>query len=327
MINYYLCGGAGINIGKALHNAPANAVSPINRQATMVGLDSSSANDSEGFFEILHMPSKNGSEPAKGSGKVQSTNYPKAVPFIKESLSKHPPGTFNVVVFGTSGGTGSMLGAVLIRELLQNGHVVVAVIVSDHTSVIERKNSVTTLRNLASQTSKSQLNRPIAFIEAINDNDHTRGEVNKKIIDNLNLLSVFLTENNEEGDYEDILNLLNYNKVIDVPASLSRIRFFNKEDAINYDGKLPVAYCSLFSNRDDIVPRFAGGGYRVTGVLGELNRVAGFSEIHMTLDHGEAIEELQELTKNLDVHQASKSLAYSTSVNFDNCDQNGMNFD
>lgn len=327
-LRYYFCGGAGINIGKALCNAPAGSVSPINRKADMVGLDSSSANDSEGLFDVCRMPAATGNDGlANGSGKVQSTNYPKAVPFIKETISKYPPGTFTIVVFGTSGGTGPMLGALLIRELLQHNRPVVAVCISDHTSIIEMKNSVTTLRNLANQTSAEQLNTPIAFIEAINDNDRTRGQVNKQVIDNLNLLSVFLNEDNEEADYRDILNLLNYNKVIGVPASLSRIHFFNKDDAVNYDGKPPVAYCSLFGSRDDIVPRFIGGGYRVTGVLGDDSRVSGMAEIHMTLDHGEALEDLQKQIAALETQQASKSLTYSSSASFSGGDQNGMSFD
>lgn len=327
-LRYYFCGGAGINIGKALCNAASTAVSPTNRKADMVGLDSSSANDSEGLFDVCRMPSAVGNDGlANGSGKVQSTNYPKAVPFIKETLAKHAPGTFNVVVFGTSGGTGPMLGALLIRELLQTNRPVVALLISDHTSIIEMKNSVTTLRNLANQTSVDQLNRPIAFIEAINSNDRTRGQVNKQIIDNLNLLSVFLNEDNEEADYEDISNLLNYNKVIGVPASLSRIHFFNKEDAVNYTGKPPVAFCSLFGSRDEVVPRFVGGGYRITGVLGEENGVAGMAEIHMTLDHGEALEDLQKQIVLLETQQASKSLSYSSSAAFAGGDQNGMSFD
>ncbi|UYE93423.1 tubulin [Shewanella phage FishSpeaker] len=327
-LRYYFCGGAGINIGKAICQSPKTAISPGNRDAVFVGLDSSGANDPEGAFEVCRMPSLNGSdELANGSGKVQSTNYPKAVPFIKDMLSKHVPGAYNVVVFSTSGGTGGMLAVVLIRELLQLNLPVVAVCISDHTSVIEMKNSVTTLRNLANQTSPSQLDRPIAFIEAINDNEHTRGQVNKRIINDLNLLSIFLSNNNEEADYKDILNLLNYNKVIGVPASLSRIKFFNKEDAIKYDGKPPVAFCSLFDARDNIVPRFAGGGYRVTGVFGVENSVIDAEEMHMTLDHGEALEELEAKIKALDNQQTAKVLAYSRVSDFGGGDSNGMNFD
>lgn len=325
---YYLCGGAGINIGKALLKSPADAVSKMNREAGFVGLDSSNANDAEGLFEVEHMPSSKSSDGlAKGSGKVQSTNYDKSVPFIKECLGRHKPAEFNIVVFSDAGGTGSMLAVMLVRELLRQGKVVVLMIISDHTSLVERKNSTNTLKSLVAQTTPGQLNKPIAFMQCINDTEHTRAEINAMCLNNLNLVSIFLTEGNEEADYEDIFNLLNYNKVLGVPPALSRIAFHSKEDAVKFDGKPPIAYISLFHDREAIIPRFDGGGYRVTGVLNEACKTLGMEEIHLTLDHGESVDELAKQVAEMDTLQATKQMTYTETQNFGTGDDNGFCFD
>lgn len=296
-LTFYLPGGAALNIGSALKQ---KSRSQANREATYVGLDSSGANDVGGLFPVERMPAAEGNKMARGSGKVKLTNYPKAEPFVEEVLSKHKPSSFNIVVCSAAGGTGSMLGVLLVRRLIEMNKPVVILTVSDHTSQKEMENSVGTLRSLAAQTEADQLNKPIAFINVVNDNNHTRGEINATIIHKLDLLSMFLTEQNEEVDYEDIANMLTYSKTCKVPPALSEINFYDEKSARSYTGKPPVAVCSLFGERDAVVPLFEGSVYRATGVYNpNFNRPGDVEEMHMTLDHGEALERLKDAMENL----------------------------
>lgn len=323
-LKYFLCGGTSINVAKRLLKGTHT---PVNANAEYLALDSSDANDSEGLFEVERMPG-NRDDLATGSGKNMMTNYHKAVPFVKEMTTKHGVGRFNIVMASTSGGTGAMLATLVVRELIQRNAPFVIVLITDKTSIKENQNMVNTLRSLVSQTTSNQLNKVIPFIAIENDPGRTRGQINEVVANNLNMLSIFLNEDNEEADFEDIKNALSYSEVTGVPATLSKIRFFNKEAAIEFnESRPPVSVVSLFSEIDLVVPRFQGSVYRATGVF---NPVFGESldELHMVLDHGEAIQELEEEIQALETQQASKQLNYNAVHNLDKgADDNGMCFD
>jgi hypothetical protein len=303
---YFLCGGTGINVGVALKG---DSKTDNNKSAFFVGLDSSSANSSHGLFEIEYMV-KAGSadEKTQGSGKVKATNYPQAEQFVAQTLAKHKPRPYNVVVCNTAGGTGSMLGFVLARTLLAQGHLVVLCLINDMTSQVEMSNAVGSLRSFANQTGPNFLDTVIPYLEFNNTLENTRGEVNSNIVDKLNILSLFLTGENGEMDYQDVKNLLSYSKHYGVPAALSRIRFFDADAVAQFTGKVPVAVASLFKDSNSVIPRFNGTVIRSTGVFAkDVARPKNTDELHMVLDHGEALQELEQKMKELDDRKVASS--------------------
>lgn len=293
-LTYYLCGGTGINIGKALKKLGRT---DVNKNATLVALDASEANKAEDLFPVEHITLPDDpTQKTKGSGKIQSTNYVAAQPFVDQVLSKHKPGTFNVVVCNTAGGTGSMLAVLVFRWLKKNGHPVVGVFIGDKTSQVEYANAVATLTVFANQVKKEVLNSPIPYLEFWNTEELNRGEVNTKIVDRLDILSLFLTESNEETDFQDMQNLLEYSnyKGHDIPPALSRITFVDENHIDAIKGPLPVAVASLFTDADKIMPRFKGAFVRSTGVFkAGVQRPGNVNELHMLLDHGQAIKDLE----------------------------------
>lgn len=296
-VTYFLCGGAGINAGVHLKK---NSRTAVNKHAQFIGLDASNANSSDDLFPIEQMTViGKGETKAKGSGKKRSTNYEQAESFVADVLKKHKPSGLNVIVGSSSGGSGSILITTLIRELTKKNLPFVVCFISDFTSLIERNNAVSTLRSTVAQTSQNVLGVSIPFIHFINEEGVTRGQVNDQIVDRLNLLSLFLTESNEEADYEDIKNMLTYSKHYNVAPALSQITFHDQDSAANWNGPTPVATYSLFEDRDSIVPRFSGSVVRTTGVFGKLNaKPNNTTELHMIMDHGNYLEQLSnEMTK------------------------------
>ncbi|EBV8434033.1 hypothetical protein NFI00_000125 [Salmonella enterica] len=316
-LQYYLCGGAGINIGMALHR---QTNTKANKDANYLGIDSSDRNDSEGLFPILRM------EGTSGSGKVKATNYPQMDPFLSEVLTKHKPKRFNVIACSDSGGTGSLMATLLARKLIQAGHIVFMMLISDHTSQIEFANSVSTRRSFAAQTAKDQLDLPIVYLDVANTPDLTRGEVNSKIVNQLDLLSLFATESNEEVDYQDLMSMVRYSKTCNVAPALSKISFHDEKTAREYKGKPPVAVCSLFKDRDAVVPLFEGCVYRATGVYNPQNNPPKeVKELHMIFDHGEAIEELKQEMEALNDRKVVTTNKYAEVEQLGNgADDNGV---
>lgn len=309
-ITYFLCGGTGINLGLALKEG---ARTNQNKNAFMVGLDASGANTADGKFPVEYIGAAGGGEDmARGSGKKKMANYEKAVPFVAAVLSKHKPSSYNVVISNSAGGTGSMLATLVFRALAKMGVPTILYVVNDHTSTIEFANSVGTMRSMANQTKKEHLDAPLVFMSSNNTVDFTRGEVNQQVVERLNLLSLFMTETNGEMDYADFANFLQYSKVSDVPPAMSEISFYDQDSAKDYIGKTPVAVASLFSSSNEVIPVFPGTTYRTTGVFAaDAARPAKITQLHMCLDHGEAIEKLEQQMQALADHRNAVAVAFT----------------
>lgn len=323
-IQFYLCGGTGINNGVwLLENGRTEQI----KNAGYVALDSSGANDSKDLFPVERMPSaEDPSKLAKGSGGVRGRNYPQAEPFIEQVLSRYKPALFNVIVCNTSGGTGNMLGILLMRKLVQAGHSVVMAFITDFTSTWEMSNSIGALTSLNNQTSADVLGAAIPYVSAANTPEKTHGEVNAELGDKLNLLSLFMTESNRILDFEDMKNILNYSANYKVPPALSQIRFFDQDTQKGYQGKPPVAVASLFEAQDDIIPRFEGSHVRKAGVFGpNATKPRNVTELHMVLDHGEFIKELEERIAQVEDRKVEAKTTYVQQKKLSStADANGM---
>lgn len=322
-LNYYLCGGAGINIGIELKQTTRT---PVNKGAYLVGLDSSDANPSMGMFDVEHMKQAGSDTATRGSGKKKTTNYLQAEEFVESVITKHKPTDINVVVGSTAGGTGSMLTTLVIRNLAKRNLPFIAIFINDFTSLQEMENAVGTLRSTAAQTSKNFLNTPIPFMAFNNEENVTRGEVNRNIVGQLDLLSIVMTDENEEADYTDIKNTLTYSRHYGVAPALSHIRFFSKEQAMNYEGKRPVAVISLFESKESIVPRFTGTVIRTTGIFAENSvRPAGIDELHMVMDHGEYLGEINQMLSDYRSQKRDAEETFSDhALDLEGIDENGM---
>lgn len=323
-VNVICVGGCGINVGVALK---ANSKTEVLRDAYFIGLDASNANSSNGLFEVEYMTTA-GSQAtmARGSGKKRSANYDQAEEFTDKVMAKHKPADVNIIIGSTSGGSGSMLTTMVIRSLAKKGIPFVVCFVSDFTSIVERANAINTLRSTVAQTNPKVLGVPVPFIHFTNQADVTRGKMNDQIVDRLNLLSLFLTEHNEEADYEDIKNLLTYSKHYDVAPAFSQIHFYDEEAARAYSGDTPVAVYSLFEDKNSIIPRFAGTVIRTTGVFGKnTTKPADIKELHMTLDHGQYLEDLaQHIDELNEVKKEAKSTYAHKSIDIEDTDDNGV---
>lgn len=304
-VQYYLCGGTGINIGVALK---AGARTSANKNAGYVGLDTSDKNNTAEFpIERL--------EGAAGSGKDSTLLFEKMVPFVTSVLKKYKPAVHNIVVANSAGGTGRAQAMIALRQLIEGGHQVALCLISDHTSLIEKQNAVNGVRTFANQTAANQLNAPVCYLEFFNTEDKTRGEVNAEVVDNLNLLSLLFNPGNTEMDIEDVKRFFNYSAGGKIPPALSRIRFYDQDGASEYDGKPPVAVASLFTESDLVVPRFSGSLYRTTGVFADgvdgSDRPKKITELHVTLDHGEALVDLEKEIEELETAQAKAAVDYT----------------
>lgn len=324
-MNFILCGGAGINIGKLLRKSNLNPRVPA---ATYLALDASGNNPIPEEYNIPLERVTVAGDPtvlANGSGKVRSTNYQQAQPFVDNVMVKHGAGVFNIVVFSGSGGSGSILATLVIRWLKQNGYRFIAVNINDYTSTVEMDNAVKTMTGLATQTQENFLNAAIPHIPFENTPNLTRGEVDRDIVNKISTLSLFTTGSNEEQDLQDLLNILDYSTHYKVPAALSRISFY--DDPTKYKGPKPVAVVSLFSSSSEIKP-VIDAHVRSTGVFAKGTVLPeGCTQMHMVLDHGEGLKKLQEQMETLEKRNVESRTTFVQQKDVSkNADNNGIAF-
>lgn len=290
-LQFILCGGTGINIGKDLINAPGTRL--VN-EASFLALDTSDSNKTEDMFPLEHMnnPRLPG-EKASGSGKDISLNYEYFATFVSEAFKKHKPGKHVIVVGSGAGGSGSGLTLAVTRYLLSRNITTALLLVTDFTSLVEKRNSVKVLQSFSNQVQQRFLGKVIPFMRVNNTADKTWGESNKEAVNQLNFMSLFMTESNEGLDAEDVANLLQYSKVTGLPPALSEITFYTDGYLDNYEGKPPVAYASLHINRESTKTIFPNAAYRTTGVINQENNPVKADTIVLALDHGEALEQVK----------------------------------
>ncbi|MGZ7246482.1 hypothetical protein ACXWO4_10520, partial [Streptococcus pyogenes] len=67
---------------------------------------------------------------------------------IPEILTKFPAKEFNIVIMSLSGGTGSTVGALLAKQLMQSGKKVIILGMVSTNTMLEIENATDTLGNL-----------------------------------------------------------------------------------------------------------------------------------------------------------------------------------
>ncbi|UVD42047.1 putative tubulin-like protein [Klebsiella phage KPN8] len=289
-LRVYACGGTGINIASKWIATGANT---LIRKAQFIGLDSSENNKPYNDAFKVERP-----EGTRGGGKERKLIGKIAAGFIDSILTKHKPGDFNLIIMNAAGATGSTFGPTLINRLLTQGVPVIALVVGDLTSELENYNTVKTFESLDNQ--RINLNVPVIIDYVDNAKYPSRGLADKYAIGRLDILSLFLTDEHEESDFQDIRNLFYYNQVTKAAPTLARIDFLTDTQLDNVTPGL-VAEFGLYRKADDIGSHIKNLAYRSTGVIqeGSTNFPAGIEHLHMVFDHDATIKDILVLVQDL----------------------------
>lgn len=200
-ITIYACGGTGINMARAfVRNEPT-----LKDAVTIVRLDSSNSNVMAG--ESLNKVVPDGA--ASGAGKIRETIVNHAQQYISNARQETlKPSDVNIVLFSMSGGTGSVVGPLLIRKLTNQGHQAVALTVSGYESQLDIENSIRTVQSLDKICDAGNIYLPLQVF----DNYFKRENVNVTLPHRLSLTIQILIQETREIDGKDRLNWLNGTK-------------------------------------------------------------------------------------------------------------------
>jgi hypothetical protein len=252
------------------------------------------------YFDTSTANLKDGVDPKRyyvlkdkdGSGGLRSENHPEIAKSVRNILQEQEPSDFNVVVFSGSGGSGSVAGPLIVKELLDRNLPVIAVVVGAWESNLATENTLKTLQSLDNLAS-NVMGKPIPVYYAQNDPQTARSETDHAIERMITCLAVLASRDNEAMDGQDILHWVQYNRVTKVKPSLAILEVYDKNEDVHRH-KTPISILSLYKNPDErphgVIPEYSKSGFpRTTPV--------NFNVMHFVIDHAE-LDEMVKATTN-----------------------------
>lgn len=203
---------------------------------------------------------------ADGSGKKRNTNYQALKNRANEILQAILPGDYNIVIHSASGGSGSVIGPIIVNELLARELPVIVFCVGSTSSDIEAENTYNTLIGYE-QTASKVRNVPVPMVYFENDNGMTPSEVDNTLSLYLPALAGVLSGNNHGLDTMDVRNFLQYNRVSDFQPALTQLDLFTGEVKLN-QGESVLTVLNLVK-QGSAVPKDLKVRYQATGVMSE----------------------------------------------------------
>lgn len=199
----YACGGFGINIVRSLRPQ-------LEAMATVRFIDTSRSNIGEGDDLILIAS-------GDGSGKIRAEH----APAIQKKINAMTPESLgvadvNVIIFSLSGGSGSVIGPVLMGKIASTGNRVVIMTVADTASELDARNSLNTLK-----TVQNIVNSNDAYVQIMPfDNIVGKPKADRTVRHRLQQLVTLEVAAAAELDRNDRRNWLNAQRLVGVSAGL-----------------------------------------------------------------------------------------------------------
>ena len=271
-IRLYGCGGFGINIVKTFEPA-AGTIELGHATPHPAYIDTSRSNldpalNPEHVFVL---------EDVDGSGKVRRENHEVLGKNVKNILQQHKPQDFNVVVFSASGGSGSVIGPLLVSELLARGLPTVCIVVGSDEAAITAQNTLNTLKSLEAIAAKAEV--PVVVYYDQNSRDTKRSEVDASCRHVIGALSVLTSKRNAELDSRDITNWVQFQRSTTAKPRLALFNVYRGNERAEQANQ-PISIASLYPDPDTtpigITPEYHCAGY-------PRDEIKGFDTVHFVI--------------------------------------------
>jgi hypothetical protein len=204
--NVYLFGGCGLSLGAACDIEQVGDFSGFG-QPNMIYFDSSKSNLPGGENNVTL---RSGTD---GFGKDREEAKRLLGDSVDPFLRANPPTEFNILVFSLSGGTGSVIGPMVVEAINRLGKSTVSIVVQAADCEKSTSNTLETIRDL--NKISNRLKKPV--VVSFHDNfgpDCTMETVNKAIHQELRTMMILCSHQNVGLDSSDMEKLLDYTKVV-----------------------------------------------------------------------------------------------------------------
>ena len=244
-----------------------------------------------------------------GSGGVRSENHMDINERIPEILQQFRPVDLNIIVGTLAGGSGSVIGPLIVKELLKRNQQVIVVGVGDVSSRIfarNTRNTIATYENFAAETGW-----PVVMHYLENSREFTRTVIDQKVGDLVVLLSALFSGQNRELDSQDLFNFLHFNnkKVTTFEPQLVTLHLVSGDAQVNDLGNI-ISVATLANDGQDVGLSITPD-YHCTGYLSREfpAKLADRAPHHFVTADGikpQILAALDELIASLDEQQGAR---------------------
>lgn len=271
-IRLYGAGGCGSNIVKTYASVPNHDSYAVIKSTY---IDTSRANIDESIDEeqCFFLPDTD------GSGAIRAENHVEISASIKPMLLKHTPEELNIVVFSASGGSGSVIGPLLLRELLARGHSAIGIMIGSSESKIRCQNTLNSFKSLDNISAKLEM--PVVVDYFHNGLDGKPSEIDTGVRHTIAALAALCAGTNKRLDSRDVSNFINYHRVSEVPPQVSNLHVCTDEKAA-LEISNPISMASLLSDQDTDIPAI-NAAYDTSGFR-DPNSKEDVPDIHCIID-------------------------------------------
>lgn len=250
-ITVFSCGGTGANIASRVSQHHGQHYVGFADIDTFF-IDTSRSNlDSSIPDERIFLFKDESGQLLDGNGKVRRNNYAviSEISTIRKILNQFPAGDLNIVLHSAGGGTGSVAGPLIAKELISRGKTVLVLLVGTTVSKIDIENTLKTLGTY--ENLSSELEVPINVFYRENGIDGPQSTVDSEFTRYIVLLSSIFSGQNHGLDSSDLRNFLGYHKVTDYPPRLTAFDLFNGKIVLPEDS-LAITAVTLTAEKKDV---------------------------------------------------------------------------
>lgn len=254
----YACGGGAINITKDL-NDWTNQMGLSDLRISR--LDTSDKNITNNMSQSSIFLLKG----ADGSGKQRDHNARPVLAAMDQILAKHQPEDYNIVVYTAGGGSGSVIGPLLVAELLKRKATVMAIVIGTIGDETQAANSVGTIKSMSSLQSAAK--RPLIFSYFEVNQNHSQDDVDLSVRSLIQTLLNMHDSNNTIIDNKDIVNFYDWTPVRkEIPAQMACLEVLIGDELESISGTAPLGIASIYPDATrsflPITPAYSTDGIR-----------------------------------------------------------------
>lgn len=308
-IRLYATGGTGINIGKDFYQLETLAgFSDIKT----CFIDTSLSNIRGKLTNNIKEEDIFIFDGLDGSGKLRASNFSTIAEKAKQILHKFKPEDVNIVICSASGGTGSVVSAVLVKELLERNSTVIVVMVGSEESKITIDNTIKTIQSLDSISRKA--GKPVIVAYSHNSQHASRQQNDVIMKQTITALSILCSKQNLELDTADVANFINFEKVTSVKDGLTFLYTLNTEEEAAKISH-PISVASLFTEQGKVLSKLTPEYNCVGYVQGDVLKQ---SDLHFVTSQYDIRNAFSKLQKRLEeFNESSNARIASTSLGGD----------
>ena len=328
-LKIFACGGSACNIAAALLRERKETIEKeagINLEVVLVDSSDSNFKKYELLFTEHDVPLYRIPD-MDGAGQQRSNMRPELIkPHLDLVLNQHGPRDINIVLHSCSGGSGSMIGPLLTRKLLEKGAPTIVSMIGDTTTQNFTKNTADSLATY-DNISRNVINAPIVATYHENTPGVLHDRINTLIVDGIIELAVLFSGHIHGVDTKDLHNLLNYTNIAQVSPELSLIRTtkINSDDftpLIQTLARSRVVAMARVSNRASSID--IPCSFRIEGTLSSESTSNEILNRIYTVEQGYFVHEVQRQRDLVNQYQVQAAALSSKKIELSNADSDGM---